>query len=82
MDNWRTIVVKDTFVTEGGEVFEGHKLVNIGDSKVLVLDPIWVARNATQGWVEVESHSNSLDQIIRPLTDAKFRAIQEHRVDA
>ena len=80
MDSWNPIVVKDTFVAEDDEVFEGHKLVSMGDAKVLVLDPVWVERHAPHGWVELGHHSDSLELIIRPLTEAKFKAIQENRV--
>ncbi len=75
MNNWHPEAVKDTFITKDGEVFEGHKLMSKGDSKVLVLDSLWVERYAQHGWVELEHHSNTLELIIRPLTDAKIKAI-------
>ncbi len=80
MNNRWPRVVKDTFVTEDGEVFEAHKLAIMGDSKVFVPDQTWVERHAPHDWVEKVHHSTSLELIIRPLTEAKFEAIQENRV--
>jgi len=79
MINWRPKVVKDTFVTESGEVFEAHKLAIMGDSKEFVPDQTWVERHAPHDWVEVEGQSNSLEVILRPLTDAKNRAVSGER---
>ena len=79
MKNWLAYLLREMFVTNGGRMFRGKRLIDVPDAKALLLPKGWAKQYARDGWVVVDYHAKSRTWSIRPLSSPERKAVAKVR---